>query len=277
MIAPLTIIAATNYSQTAANAVQYAAGLARAAGAELVLFHSFALGVHSANSLITADEMQKQLNKAAVKLDVLGRETAERFKISVRSFCSYSFVEEQLSSLIDAEKADLVVMGMAERSFEQELLGNTTTTVIKKIKIPVLAVPVNARFENIKKVMYACDTLSFSIVKKFGWIRRIIGDMGIEIELFNVDQTIAELKGRKDAAVSDSEIKMEFEDEKYIYKTVRSNAVIKEIEKEIRYYKADILVMAERRYGFWDSLVHRSKTRIMAAGLDIPLISFPGY
>ncbi|MNX96122.1 hypothetical protein D3C86_1284240 [compost metagenome] len=64
---------------------------------------------------------------------------------------------------------------------------------------------------------------------------------------------------------------------KYIYKTVRSNAVINEIEKEIKRYQADILVMVPKKYGFWDSLVHKSKTRIMASGLDVPLLSFPQY
>lgn len=188
MITPLTIIAATNFSTIAGNAVTYAAGLAKATGAKLILFNSFSLSVHSANSLITAESMQKQMDKAALRVQTLGEEIADLFKISVESICSYSFLEDELPAIIDQTNADLVVMGMAERSLEQDLLGNTTTSVIKSLNIPILAVPQNARFQNAKKILYACDTLSLSSIRRFTWIREVIGNLGSEIEFFSVDE-----------------------------------------------------------------------------------------
>jgi len=275
MIPPLTIIASTNFSSIANNAVTYAAGLAKATGAKLILFNSFSLSVHSANSLITAESMQKQMDKAALRLQTFGAEIADLFKISVESICSYSFLEDELPSIITQTNANLVVMGMAERSLEQDLMGNSTTAVIKNLNIPVLAVPQNARFLNAKKILYACDTLSLSSIKRFTWIRRVIGNLGSEIEFFSVDEKLDEIKEEQGKVLLNSSIEKEFEDVKYIYKNVRSNAVINEIRKEIKNFEADILVMVPQKYGFWDSLVHKSKTRIMAAGLDIPLLSIP--
>jgi nucleotide-binding universal stress UspA family protein len=277
MITPLTIIAATNYSDTARNAVTYAAGIAQAANAKLVLFNSFSLNVHSANALISAEEMQKELDRAILRLETLGKEIAHLFKIEVQCCCSYSFLKDELAAVLESTGAELVVMGMAERSFEQDLQGNTTTSVIKNIDIPVLAVPLNARFKKLRKVLYACDTLSFSAARRFSWIIKVIGNPDIEIELFSGEESVAEIRKRDEAAVRDGTLGKEFEDVKYIYKTVRSNAVINEIEKEIKRYQADILVMVPKKYGFWDSLVHKSKTRIMASGLDVPLLSFPQY
>lgn len=275
MIPPLTIIAATNFSSIANNAITYAAGLAKATDAKLILFNSFSLSVHSANSLITAESMQKQMDKAALRLQTLSSEIADLFKISVESICSYSFLEDELPSIITQTNANLVVMGMAERSLEQDLMGNSTTAVIKNLNIPVLAVPQNARFLNAKKILYACDTLSLSSIKRFTWIRRVIGNLGSEIEFFSVDEKLDEIKEEQGKVLLNSSIEKEFEDVKYIYKNVRSNAVINEIRKEIKNFEADILVMVPQKYGFWDSLVHKSKTRIMAAGLDIPLLSIP--
>ena len=275
MITPLTIIAATNFSTIAGNAVTYAAELAKATGAKLILFNSFSLSVHSANSLITAESMQKQMDKATLRVQVLGSEIADLFKISVESICSYSFLEDELPAIIDQTNADLVVMGMAERSLEQDLLGNTTTSVIKSLNIPILAVPQNARFQNAKKILYACDTLSLSSIRRFTWIREVIGNLGSEIEFFSVDEKLDEIREEQGKVLLNSSIGNNFEDVKYIYKNVRSNAVIDEIKKEIKNFEADILVMVPQKYGFWDSLIHRSKTRIMAAGLDIPLLSIP--
>lgn len=272
-----TIIAATNFSAIANNAVTYAAGLAKSANASLILFNSFQLDIHSANSHISAEAMQKQLDKASDRLKTLGKDIAGAFNIEVSCFCSYSFLEDELSSLIELHNAELVVMGMAERSFEQELMGNSTTSVIKNLNTPVLAVPLHARFQNIKKILYACDTLSFSSIKRFSWLRSIVGNLGAEVEFFSVDAKLDDLKQEQDRLLLSSTLEEEFQQVKYLYKTVKSNAVINEIKKEINIYNADILVMVPQKYGFWDSLVHKSKTRIMAAGLDIPLLSFPNF
>lgn len=274
MNSQLTIIAATNYSETASNAIAYAAGFARSIGAKLVLYNAFSLSVHSDNSRISASEMQKELDKAVSTLNALCRETAEAFEIEVNFHYSYSFSENELLSLINATNAYLIVMGMAERSFEQYLLGNTTTSVIKNINFPVLAVPKNAHFQGLKKVLFACDSLGWSTTKKLLWIEPLVGNIETVIEFFSVDESISEIEQKNKENLT---IVKEIDVEKYIYKTVRSNDVISEIKKEIIKYNADILVMVPRIYGFWDSLVHTSKTKIMVAGLDIPLLSFPNF
>ncbi|MEL1254112.1 universal stress protein [Flavobacterium sp. DGU38] len=276
---PLTIIAATNFTPIANNAVSYAAGLAKSAGAKLIIFNSFTLTVHSSNAQISGEALQKQIDTAASRLDAFGKSLAGLYNIEVSSFCSYSFLEEQLAGLINNYKPELVVMGMAERSFEQELIGNSTTAVIKKLNIPVLAVPLNAHFHKAKKILYACDSISLSSIKRFSWLRQVVSTLGAEIEFFSVDEKLHDIKQEQavESALLSSVIEEEFSKVKYIYKTVRSNAVISEIEKEIKHYGAELLVMVPQKYGFWDSLVHKSKTAVMAAGLDIPLLSFPNY
>lgn len=130
--------------------------------------------------------------------------------------------------------------------------------------------PKNARFHSLKKILYACDALSWSTIKELGWIQQLLESFGTEIEFFNVNETINDLK-------KEQQSDLDSEKESPIYKTVRSSAVINEIKKEIIKYKPDILVMVPKKYGFWDSLLHTSKTRMMAAGLEIPLLSFPNY
>lgn len=277
MISSNTIIAATNFSSTSHNAVSYAAQLAKASGAKLILFHSFSLSPHSAHSLISGDAMQKQLEATTNKLETKGAELAREYAIEVSCFCNYSFVEQQLAYLIEETKAQLVVMGMARRSFEQDLMGNSTTNVIKNITIPVLAIPENAKFKEASKILYACDILSLSAMKKFNWLKNLVGTIGGEIEIFSVEKTIDHLKEKHQEIVLSDGYKEDFQDVKYVYKAVKSNTVIEEIHKEIEHYSADILVMVPRKYGFWDSLVHKSKTRIMAAGLNIPLLSLPNF
>lgn len=273
----ITIIAATNFSAIAENAVQYAAGLAKTVGAKLLLFNSFSLPVHSANSHITSDGIQKQIDNTTNKLKRQAETLAQQFGIETTVFCSYSFLEEQLVLLLKETNAQLLVMGMAERSLEQTLIGNSTTSAIKNINIPILAVPLKAHFEAARKILFACDTFKEVPLKKLSWLWEATKLIDGEIEVFNVTEKIDSLKASDASALAKNISESEFQDVRYLYKSVRSNAVIAEIEKEIRNFDADILVMIPQKYGFWDSLIHRSKTGIMASGLNIPLLSLPNY
>lgn len=270
-----SIIAATNFTVTASNAVTYAAALAKAKGSRLILFNSFTLSIHSSNSRISADNVQLELDKANERLRILANDIALLYTIEVDSYCLYSPLEEQLPVLIENNNTELVVMGMAEESIEQDILGNSTTSVIKNINIPVLAVPETARFINAKKILFAFESLNLSSIQKLGWFSQIADAIKAEVEFFSVDQRVEEMIEQNDSA--DIENQKGEQLAKYAYKSIRSSAVVREIKKEIENYKADILVMVPQKYGFWDSLVHISKTRTMASGLNIPLLSLPNF
>jgi hypothetical protein len=61
----------------------------------------------------------------------------------------------------------------------------------------------------------------------------------------------------------------------YYYKNIQSREIINAIQEEVKETKADLLIMAPYKYGFWDCMVHRSKTRMMASGNNVPLLSLP--
>ena len=61
----------------------------------------------------------------------------------------------------------------------------------------------------------------------------------------------------------------------YNYMEIESEEIIGEIEKEIKKLPADILVMIPHKYSFWESLIHRSKTRMMASMAAVPVLSLP--
>lgn len=270
-----SIIAATNFTSTASNAVTYAAALAKSKGSRLILFNSFSLSIHSSNSRISAQNLQSELDNAANRLKNLAADIALLYSIEVNSYCLFSSLEDQLPMLIEKNKAELVVMGMADRSIEQDFLGNTTTSIIKNINIPVLAVPQNARFVNAKKILFAFESSSLSSIQKLSWFSQTADALKAEVVFFSVDQRVEQMIEEQDKLNKETEQPAQLA--KYIYKSIRSRDVVNEIKKEIEHYNADILVMVPQKYGFWDSLVHISKTRIMASGLNIPLLSLPNF
>src|SRR5690606_34434031 len=95
---------------------------------------------------------------------------------------------------------------------------------------------------------------------------------GSDVEIFHVQN---KLRNLEDEATYSESITEGLEGISHSYKHIESETVIEEIKNEIKRINADILIMVPQRYGFWKSLVHRSKTRIMASQSDIPLLSIP--
>jgi hypothetical protein len=61
----------------------------------------------------------------------------------------------------------------------------------------------------------------------------------------------------------------------YSYKDVAANDVIKGIETEAKDFNADLLVMVPHKYGFWEGILHKSKTSRMTHRTHIPLLALP--
>ena len=269
------IIVATDISEVAENAVEYAAAVAKHNDAKLILYNSFVIPTHAANTLLPAASIQKLITDNEIRLIERGLSLSIDYDIEVEHESNLSFVQDALKSLIDKHQAALVVLGMNTKTLEQDLWGNTTTSAIKKLNLPVMAVPLGARFEGTKNVLFACDVLRGISEKVLANIKELAIALKAEVEVFNVSQKVEELKTLNAPLPEVSAIDDGLEGISYYYKNVNSNAVIKEIEKEIIDFRADLLIMVPKKYGFWASIIHRSKTRIMASGLRIPLLSLP--
>jgi len=264
------ILVATNFSERSNNAVLYAASLAQVFNSKLILFNAFRLPVHAANSRLTVKSMDGLIKKNSDKLKDQALNLSKAFDIDVEYECKYVDLEQEIEHLMEVNNSRLLVMGMSPKSMEQNLLGNPTTTLISMRKFPVLAVPLNAKFSGIKNVLFACDLMEAIPLKSLARLRQIAMQLQSNVTVFHVENKINELLSKGEVLQN---IDNELEPITHIYKNVKSNAVIEEIEKEIKASKADLLVMIPKKYGFWESIVHKSKTRVMASGINIPLLS----
>jgi nucleotide-binding universal stress UspA family protein len=271
-----TFIVPTDFSPEAENALEYACVVAGVLHARLIIFNSYSFPVHASNARLSAASMEslEEHNKELLQ------ERAARLSAQCDIEISYEYglmveVSEELDKIVEKYQGDMVIMGMAPKSLAQELFGNTTTSVIMKQKYPVLAVPLGSRYTGLKKILFACDDLEKVPKNILARIREIAGLLEAEVEVFHVRAKSKSWGASVTAPASSRVIDEGLEGISYYYKNVESDAVIAAIEKEIKSMQADLLIMMPRKYGFWDSFAHRSKTRIMASNNDVPLLSIP--
>lgn len=270
------ILVATDFSKEAENAVEYAAAAAQVAGARLVLFHLYKLSVHAMNSRLGPGSFDDLYKASRKRLEDRAAELSGRYSIRAEADWHKDDFYTELKQSIMYFNADILVLGMAEKSLEQDMLGNTTTAVIHRLRFPVLAVPYGVKFEGIKTILFAADILRGVHLQVLEKVKEVAADFGAEqVEIFHVSDKVREIETAGIGASTESAFGEGVNGVSYFYKNVESNAVISEIQKELTEIKADMLIMVPNRYGFWGSLIHRSKTRIMASGSDVPLLSLP--
>ncbi|MGB7785260.1 MAG: universal stress protein [Salinimicrobium sp.] len=266
-----TIIVATDFSEEAENALEYTGALAKLNRSKVVIFNSYSLPFHTANSLLPAESISRLEENNRLLLKERAENLADKYGIQVEYQSGLFLVlEDELEQLFSKYDADMVVMGMASRSIEQDIFGNTTTSVILQLKYPVLAVPVKAHFQEVKNILFACEDIQKVEKEVKQKVKELARQLQAKIEVFHVEDPHHHTR----QIMADNVIP-EFEDVDYIFKSKDADNVIRAIEAEIKETDAKMLVMIPQEYGFWESLVHKSKTRMMASGLSIPLFSIP--
>ncbi len=265
-----TIIIASDFSNEAENATQYAINLAKSTSVRLVVFHLHKISIHAENARLPYSVIQKSIEQNHKDVENRIKTLSNTHGVFIEADWAMGDFYKELQSSIDRHQADLVVMGMDDKSLEQDLLGSTTTEAIHKIKVPILAVPLKAKFTGIKKVLFACDIEKGVAVDILEKVKEAVLKLHAELEVFHVSNSLDKIEQNKHAL---SGINKEFEGIAYMYKEVQSDAVIHEIEEEMKRIHADLLIMVPYEYGFWSSLVHKSKTRVMISGMDTPLLS----
>lgn len=270
-----TLIVATDFSKEAENAVEFAGAAAQYTHAKVVLFNSFNIPLHVSNARLPATVFKELLDNNNLMLKNRAFELSEKYSIDVEYESSFLELNEELGNLFLKFDAEMVVMGTAAYSLGQELFGNSTTAAIMKQKFPVLAIPMGVKFKAIKKILYACDVLRGINIRILDMIKDFANLTGAEVEVFHVQNNLRKLEKSVTELVKSSQISESLEGISHSYKSIQSEMIIEEIKKEIKHTQADLLIMVPQRYGFWQSLIHKSKTRVMASQSEIPLLSIP--
>jgi nucleotide-binding universal stress UspA family protein len=144
MTTPRTIIAATDFSESATRAVRQAAHLAHAWGAKLILVHVFNDSVwaslRAVYDLPGWNDVKPVVNQRA-RLMKLAAEIARDLSLSVETELLTGRASQQIGEVVAACKADLLVVGEHGENWVNDIvLGGTALKVIEAARVPVLLV-----------------------------------------------------------------------------------------------------------------------------------------
>ncbi|MBL7858904.1 MAG: universal stress protein [Cyclobacteriaceae bacterium] len=266
------ILCPTDFSDIAHNAIAFAAKLAQRTAAELVL-----LNVQSVFDLTPVDMIRGKaltIEALARQLEAQSMEVSKAFKISC-----YSEIQPVASSLAKniasaAREYDLLVMGTnGADDYYQAVFGSNAYHVVRQSSIPVLLVPLECSFTEIKQIIYAFDYLKdgkLPFRQLLPWVKNLQSEicvLDVMVESFSA-------RAEDERIMMQEQLKALYEDEVALrFDTIRSADVIESINRYMLKTNADMLALCTHHHGLLQ-LFHKSVIRAISSMARYPVFVF---
>jgi nucleotide-binding universal stress UspA family protein len=275
-----TILLPTDFSDHAANALRYAGALAAQQKSKLVLVHAIApeyLTTPEGSAVAVPADPQQEiyfLNKLVAFGNQLRLETGHDFELE--AVCVHGSLPDNLNRLVRSKQASLVVMGThGAHHLPDTLIGTNTFHFIRQAECPVLVVPANAAFTQIKRVAYASD---FETEDESPYLRQFLAfaqPFGPQLFIINI-QSDEQLCVVPDQKVLQN-IESQFPEHPFCIAQIREDDVVGALLDFVIDNQIDILAFGIQKRILLERIFHRSISRQLVFHSNSPLLALPGH
>ncbi|MHC2990722.1 universal stress protein UspA [Pontibacter sp. HJ8] len=278
------ILCPTDFSKTAARAVEYATLIARQAGGHLTLLHVVHLPIvdTSETALVASELLGEQMRDAEERLKGLCQHMEEVHGANRGNAftCDYVLKEALLTDitqhLTKSSGYDLIVMGTTGggSALEELLIGSNAEAVIEQVKCPVLSVPSTADRPRINKIIYASDyapedTETLREVLKFASL------FGATVDVVHVTKEASEANRSKAEKFWHS-LQAAFPGVPLRFQEVISRHRDEGLKSYFNEVGADMIAILRRDKGFLRELFSQSLAEKMTYQAEVPLLVLKG-
>jgi nucleotide-binding universal stress UspA family protein len=173
---------------------------------------------------------------------------------------------DKLNVVMTENNIWLLVMGTKGESFARNVLFESNVyKVLDEINQPVLIIPKNVEYKNLKKIAYATDFKS-SDLKIIEWLYKLAKDLEIKLSIVHVSSDIV---ADKEKGIS--------KEQKNLYQEKFPGLSIQLYEGENTQDSLHKIAEQIRKYGFFEILFHQSTSHKMVRHTEIPNLIFPDF
>lgn len=271
-----TILIPIDFSGNPNSLINYAVGFGQQFKCKLLFFHSALTLIPGSGTQSTyEDAVQKEVKS---KSEVLARKVAMSCQrlhvVPAKLHWEYEVkyggnVVDDILQLTNEKKIDLIIISTHGSSgLKKFFLGSTSSAIIAKAHIPVLAVPLKYKFGLIKQLVYASDLLDpvNELSQVIGIAKRLhtqVGIVNFNYGMSDADDTL--LKLVRDAGITYREVKISIGapliDHMRLYMKRKSNCIL--------------CMFTEHRTKLEKILMFGSMTASIVEGLKFPLLALP--
>lgn len=272
------IIVPTDFSIEAEHALRFACELNAKLKAEIVLHHSYVLPVYATDLPVLLPSDEELYNTSKEALDALKSKLLRDYPdMRFSSLATGGFAEDEIPAAAEAEGAGLIIMGTKGASgIKEALIGTIAAAVMDKAPCPVMAVPEEASWRNLDRIVYATGYEEGDFTNAENLIN-LAKTLGAEVILLHVTSGKNDRSFEFDAIERFKErLVEETKYDRISFKLLDDRDVYHGVTNYVEEVRADMLAMTIRHRSLISKLFERSTTKRMAYHTRIPLIAYQG-
>ncbi len=268
-----TILVATDFSDIARNAINYACEIANKSKAKLILFHVYHEPVFLAEIPIALSMEEIKKDCMDCLMDIKNDINKEHGQLVVECACREGLPVDEINLFAKENGVDMIVMGMEGTSYlSEKLIGNITTSLLKKACCPVLAIDKHVKFKNIKNIALASDYNETENELVLGPLKKIAEIFKSKVFVLNIVRELETITtiGK---AVEGIKINHVLESVNHSFHYSKSEDVVDGINDFVDEHKIDMVVMIPRAHSVLYNMFHESNSKKMAFHTNVPLLA----
>ena len=274
------IIVSTDFSPAALNAVNYAADMALALDATLIILHVYQIpvsmplsggmgGMDTPTMLIPAEELEESAENRLQELKK-NLHHISFSKLVIETEARLGDVADEIGETCKKFDPFVVVMGSTGHSaMERVLFGSTTQSVIRELQWPLLLVPKGTEYgKGIRKAGLAWDFTktggpipSTEIVSIIKTLKASLHVVHVELDMSQTTQSVV------DNTLQDS-----LSPVTPSYHHVQDVALGDGISNFAEKNNFDLLITLPRKHSFLESIFSKTATKELIQGSHIPVL-----
>ena len=278
------ILAPTDFSTCANNAVNFAVQSAKILSAEIILLHAFEVkgNIYTDYMGVNKEFNQSLLDDIEQKLQQVKESIQETEGIIVSTKIYRGTVKEAVVETAIAENADLIVMGtLGASSLKEKLWGSKTASVIGNTDIPVMAIPYEYEWKKPENILLATNHF-----EKDSTILDYIFELvnlymaKVQVVVFtdeDDDKAATYMEHIRKTPQYEKLLKQQYNEESLTVTHLYGLEFEETLQKHIKEKEIDILVMItyQEKDSIWRRIFNPSKTIKMSYHNTIPLLAIP--
>ncbi|EHQ28956.1 universal stress protein [Mucilaginibacter paludis] len=154
------ILVATDFSPSAANAMEYAMGLAVLLKLEVCAIHAIhpTEGINNSTyNAIFIEDYYRNKREALNAWAAVYTDKKVYKDVNVTTLCDVGFLKTVITNYIDSHPVELLAMGITGATGLSGIVGSNASMMVTKVKIPTLIVPLESKFPDTPVITLATD------------------------------------------------------------------------------------------------------------------------
>ena len=278
----LRILLPTDFSDNSYNAISYALTLFKDTECNFYLLHTYTPAIYRAEYVLHSPAQyglgDMYQNASESRLEELQEKINKEFTNPKHTFslhAEFNTLVEEVNDFVDYHNIDLIVMGTQGATGAKEIfIGTHTVHVIKRAKIPVLAIPPNFSYEQPKEILFPTD---YEVNFKKDPLRMLLYIAKEHLSSVEV------LHASYGYELSDEQQKNKAKLDKILKNTTHlfhdwsNQEVIEAINKFQLKHKTQMLVMIQNKHTFVERLFIEPVIKKISFHITIPFMVIPHF